>query len=84
MRGGEVVIVVLDEMEMLDQQVAAARPVGQQRAHLLQCDRIDLTALRRPQRPTAAFAADVRGFDVRHWRAHNYLRKRKKNAFEGS
>jgi hypothetical protein len=36
---------ILDQMEMLDQQIAPARPVGEQRAHFYKCLRIDLPAL---------------------------------------
>jgi hypothetical protein len=47
MRGGEMAVVVLDQMQMLDQQIAPARPVAEQRAHLVERRRIDLAALRR-------------------------------------
>jgi hypothetical protein len=36
---------VLDQVQVLDQQVAPARPVGEQRAHLLQSGEVDLAAL---------------------------------------
>ncbi len=36
MRGREVAVLVLNQMQMLDQQVAAARPVAQQRLDLVQ------------------------------------------------
>ena len=45
MRRGEMPVVVLDQVQMLDQQVAPARPVGQQRAHLVERLRVDLAAL---------------------------------------
>ena len=45
MLGGEVTIFVLNEMQVLDQQVAAARAIAQQRANLLKCGVIDLAAL---------------------------------------
>ena len=36
MRGREMAVAVLDEMQMLDQQIAPARPVAEQRAHLVE------------------------------------------------
>ena len=54
MRGGEMAVMVLDQMQMLDQQIAPARPVGEQRAHLVERRRIDLTALGRARRPAPA------------------------------
>ena len=54
MRGGEMAIVVLDQMQMLDQQIAPARPVDKQIAHLRQRLRIDLAPFRRARRPAAA------------------------------
>ena len=47
MRGGEMAVAVLDQMQMLDQQIAPARPVAQQRAHFFERLRVDLAALRR-------------------------------------
>jgi hypothetical protein len=44
MRGGQVAVVILYKVEVLDQQVAAARPVEQQRANFLQSIQVDLTA----------------------------------------
>ena len=54
MRGGEMAVAVLDQMQMLDQQIAPARSVAEQRAHLVERRRIDLAAFRRLRR--AAFA----------------------------
>ena len=51
MRGGEMAVMVLDQMQMLDQQIAPARPVGQQRAHLVE------RAADRPGGPSACGAA---------------------------
>ena len=50
MRGGEMTVAILDEMQMLDQQIAPARLVAEQRAHLVEGRRIDLAALRRAAR----------------------------------
>ena len=36
MRGGEMTVLVLDEMQMLDQQIAPSRPIGEQRLHVLE------------------------------------------------
>ena len=54
MRRGEMAVVVLDQMQMLDQQIAPARPVDQQRLHFFKRLRIDLAAFGRPRRPAAA------------------------------
>ena len=54
MRGGDVAVLVLDQMQMLDQQVAPARAVGQQRRDLVERLRIDLAALGRAARLAAA------------------------------
>ncbi len=62
MRGGQMPVMVLDEMQMLDQQIATARPVGEQRAHLVERRGVDLAALggaRRPA-PAGAVAAGTR------------------------
>ena len=45
MRGAEVAVAVLDQMQMLDQQIAPARPVAEQRAHLDQRPLLDLAPL---------------------------------------
>ena len=57
MRGGEMAVFVLDQMQMLDQQIAPARPVAEQRADLVERLRIDLTALRRAARAAARLGA---------------------------
>ena len=56
MGGGEMAVAVLDEMQILDQQVAPARPVGQQRPHFIERQRVDLAALGRARRPAPAGA----------------------------
>jgi hypothetical protein len=48
-------VAVLDEVEVLDQEIAPARPVGQERLHLVERLRIDLAALRGPAGAAAAF-----------------------------
>ena len=55
MRGGEMAVFVLDEMQMLDQEIAPARPVGQQALNFFERRGVDLTALRGlPGAPPAA------------------------------
>ena len=56
MRGREMAVAVLDQMQVLDQQVALARPVAEQRAHLVERLRIDLAALGRARRAAGALA----------------------------
>ena len=56
MRGGQMPVMVLDQMQMLDQEIAPARPVGEQRAHLVERRRIDLAAFGRARRPALAGA----------------------------
>ena len=51
MRGGKTAVGVLNEMQMLDQQIAPARLVAEQRADFLERLRIDLPAFRRAARP---------------------------------
>ena len=50
MRGGEMAVFVLDQMQMLDQQIAPARLVAEQRADFVERLRIDLAAFRRAAR----------------------------------
>ena len=45
MRRGEMRVTILDEMEVFDQQVAAARSVADQRGDLLARRRVDATPL---------------------------------------
>ena len=46
-------VFVLDEMQMFDQQIAPARPIGQKRLDFLQRLKVDLPALRRARRTPA-------------------------------
>ena len=50
------VILVLDQVQMLDQEVAPARPVAEQLLDLVRGGRIDLAALRRRLGPLASLA----------------------------
>ena len=56
MRGRQVAVVVLDQMQVFDQQIAPARPVGEQRTHFIERLRIDLAALGGARRAAAAVA----------------------------
>ncbi len=61
MRGGKTAIGVLNEMQMLDQQIAPARLVAEQRAHFLERLRIDLPAFRSAPRPAVRLPRATRG-----------------------
>ncbi len=56
MGGGNIAVLILDEMKMLDQQIAPARPVGEQRPDFDQRLRIDLASLGRARRAASAGA----------------------------
>src|SRR3979409_1410318 len=53
MGGREAAVRVLDQMQVLDQEVASPRPVAEQRAHLVECLRVHLPALGRASRAVA-------------------------------
>src|SRR5271156_4493059 len=65
MRGGQMAVMVLDKVQMLDEQIAPARPVGEQREYFFVGLRIDLAALRRSRRPAPAGSPALVG---RQWR----------------
>jgi len=67
-RGGEVPMPVLDEMQMLDQEIAPARRIAKQRAHLIRRRGINLATLRGLWR--AALAADAVGCGWHDGRVH--------------
>ena len=50
-------VVILKQMQMLDEQIAPARPVDEQRQHIGERDRIDLAALGRARRAAPAACA---------------------------
>jgi hypothetical protein len=54
MRRGDVTVLVLNKMQMLDEEIAAARAVGEQGRNFRFCARIDLAALGRTARFLAA------------------------------
>ena len=53
MRRRQMAVAVLQQMQVLDQQIAPARPVAEQRPHLFERARIDLPALRGSRGPAA-------------------------------
>src|SRR5262245_27667366 len=70
MRGRNLMILVLDQMQVLDQEVAPARPVAKQKLDLVRGRRIDLTALLRRLRPPPALAGVIEGTHLMHIVAH--------------
>ena len=62
MRGREMAVAVLDQMQVLDEQVAPALALAQQRADLVERARVDLAPLRRPGRAAPAGGAISAGF----------------------
>ena len=56
MRGGEMAVLVLDQMQMLDQQIALARRSPSSARDFVERPRIDLAALRRAARACGAGA----------------------------
>ncbi len=67
MRRRDVAIAVLNEMQVLDQQVAPTRPLAEQRTDLVQCHRIDLPAfgMEAAAPPATAVLADFSCFGHR-------------------
>ncbi len=63
MRCGNLMILVLDQVQMLDQQVAAARTVTEQRLDFLCSYRVNLTPLWRRFRPFPSLAGMLKGTD---------------------
>src|SRR5215467_14116006 len=64
MRGGEIAVAVLDQVEMLDQEIAPALALAQQRVHLYQRLRLDLAALGRFAWAVAASQTSIVGARV--------------------
>ena len=65
MRGREMAVAVLDEMQMLDQEIALAAARAKQRADLVERGRIDLAALGGAARAAAAVAIGASPFGCR-------------------
>src|SRR5215211_1774324 len=70
MRGRDLVIPVLDQMEMLDQEIAAPRPVAEQQLDLVRGGRIDLAAFWRRLGPPPAFAGVIERANFLHIMDH--------------
>ena len=70
MRRGNLVIGVLDQMQMLDQEVAAPRPVAQQLLNLVGGGGIDLAALGGRLGPLASLAGMLERTDFLHVMNH--------------
>ena len=77
MLGREMPVSVLNEMEMLDQEIAPALALAQERTHLIERTRIDLAPLgraRRPPPPAARLVLDQRhSASPKHWRTPSPL-----------
>ena len=73
MRGRKVAVAVLDQMQMLDEEIAPALALAEQRAHFIERPRIDLTALRRARRPAAAGSTVAIGRQSRRMLVHAHL-----------
>ncbi len=75
MRGGEMAVAVLDQVQVLDQQVAPALALAEQRAHLVERLRVDLAAFGRASRLAAASGVGaVSCGSRRHLNVHCLLR----------
>jgi hypothetical protein len=66
MRSGYLVISVLDQVQMLDQQVASPRPVTQQKLDLVGGGGVDLAALRGRLGPLPPGTGMLEGPDLLH------------------
>ena len=80
MRRGEMAVFVLDQMQMLDQQIAAARPFREQRLNLGQGGGVNLPALRRdartppPRSSAVVLLPPVRALRTPGWIMHIHER----------
>ncbi len=70
MGGGNLVISVLDQMQMLDQEVAPPRPVAEQKFDLMRGGRIDLATLGGRFGPLASLAGMFERADLLHIMTH--------------
>ena len=66
MRGRDLAILVLDQVQMLDQEIAPPRPVAEQQLDLMRGGRIDLAALRRRLGPLPSLARVLERADLVH------------------
>ena len=74
MRGRKIAVLILNEVQMLNQEIAPARPIGQECTHFNQRLRVDLTALWRAGRATPATSPVLGGQLLRdaHFSPPNY------------
>jgi hypothetical protein len=61
---------VLDQVQVLDQQIAPPRLVAKQDLNLVGCGRIDLPAFRRRLGPLSSFARMLEGSNLLHVTGH--------------
>src|ERR1700687_6280358 len=54
MRGREITVAILDQVQMLDQQIAPTLTLAKERAYFVKRARVDLAALWRARRPASA------------------------------
>src|SRR6185312_1086963 len=67
---GDLPVFVLNQMEVLDQKIAAPRPVAQQEFDFMPGDRIDLPALRGRLGPLASLTGVVERANLLHIISH--------------
>ena len=72
-RGGDLMISVLDQMQMLDQEIASARAVTEQLLDLGRSLWIDLTAFRRRFAPPPSLTGMIEGPNLLHVMIHRKL-----------
>ncbi len=66
----DLMVLVLDQMQMLDQEIAPPRPVAEQELNLVGGGRIDLSALGRRLGPPAPLARMLEGANLMHVMTH--------------
>jgi hypothetical protein len=70
MTRGDLVILVLDQVQMFDQKIASPRPVAEQQFDLMRGGRIDLAALRRRLGSPAPLAGMLECANLMHVMTH--------------
>src|ERR1700687_613103 len=61
MRGREMTVAILDQVQMLDQQIAPTLTLAKERAYFVKRARVDLAALWRARRPASPAAPAMLG-----------------------
>src|SRR6266568_5618708 len=79
MRGREMTVAILDQVQMLDQQIAPTLALAKERTYFLKGARIDLATLWRARRPASAAALAMFGRHClrRLGQGHRFLLERK-------